>query len=210
MLHWRPPHRNGVQFAELDSYEIRGLSAIISRNVPNNRIRYILGATGQGGRRLRRVPSKRVSRIDYVFIDSDETVRAWLLSNPVLNDTLDLMIYCYRDKGDTRPATPSLRAHQYLHEDAVADWADSAADIWGTCITGLNIYCLDLITETPIDQGITKMETPQVFPFQDHPPRHLMSRTPGLRVRTATGCRYPLSVTLLHPPWLVLRSLSNL
>jgi len=104
---------------------------MISRNVPNDRIRYILGATGQGGRRLRRVPSKRVSCIDYVFIDSDETVRAWLLSNPVLNDTLDLMIYCYRDEGHTRPATPSLRAHQYLHEDAVADWANSAAGHMG-------------------------------------------------------------------------------
>jgi len=48
MLHWRPPHVNGVQFATLDSYDIRGLSAIISRNGPNNRIRYILGATGEG------------------------------------------------------------------------------------------------------------------------------------------------------------------
>jgi len=36
------------------------------------------------------------------------------------------MIYCYRDEGDTRRATPSLRADQYLHEDAVADWAHSA------------------------------------------------------------------------------------
>ena len=124
MLHWRPPHIKGVQFAELDSYDIRGLSAMISRNVPNDRIRYILGATGEGRRRLCRVPSEQVSCIDYVFIDSDETVRAWLLSNPLLDDPLDLIIYCYRDEGDTRPATPSLRAHQYLHEDAVADWAD--------------------------------------------------------------------------------------
>jgi len=84
MLHWRPPHINGVQFAELDSYDIWGLSAMISRNVPNDRIRYILGATGEGRRRLRRVPSERLSCIDYVFIDSDETVRAWLLSNGVL------------------------------------------------------------------------------------------------------------------------------
>ena len=76
MLHWRPFYINGVQFAELDSYHIRGLSAIISRNVPNDRIRYILGATGEGCRRLRRVPSEPVSCIDYVFIDSDETVRA--------------------------------------------------------------------------------------------------------------------------------------
>ena len=35
-LHWRPPNINGVQFAELDSYDIRGLSGIILRNVPNN------------------------------------------------------------------------------------------------------------------------------------------------------------------------------
>jgi len=131
MLHWRPPHINGVQFAELDFYDIRGLSAVISRNVPNDRIRYILGATGEGRPRLGRVPSERVSCIDYVFINSDETVRAWPLSNPVLDDPRDLMIYCYRDEGNTRPATPSLRAHQYLHQDAVADWADSAAGHMG-------------------------------------------------------------------------------
>ena len=41
------------------------------------------------------------------------------------------MIYCDRDEGDTRPATPSLRAHQYLHEDAVAEWADSTAGHMG-------------------------------------------------------------------------------
>jgi len=131
MLHWRPPHINGVQFAELDCYDIRGQSAMISRNVRNDRIRYILGATGEGRRRLRRIPSERVHCIDYVFIESDETVKAWLLSNAVLDDLLDLMIYCYRDEGDTRPATPLLKAHQYLHEDAVADWADSTAGHMG-------------------------------------------------------------------------------
>jgi len=115
MLHWGPPHINGVQFAELYSYDIWRLSAMISRNVPYDRIGYILGATGEGRRRLRRLPSDSVSCIDYVFIDSDKTVRAWLLSNPVLDDPLDHMIYCYLDEGDTRPATPSLRAHQYLH-----------------------------------------------------------------------------------------------
>jgi len=107
MLHWRPPHINGVQFAKLDSYDIRGLSAMISRNAPNDRIPYILGATGEGRRRLRRVPSERVCCIDNVFIDSGERVRAWLPSNPVLDDPHDLMIYCYRNEGDTRPATPS-------------------------------------------------------------------------------------------------------
>jgi len=84
MLHWRSPHINGVQFAELDSYDIRGLSATISRNVPNDRIRYILDATGKGRRRLRGVPSARVSCIDYVFFDSDETVRACISKNNTL------------------------------------------------------------------------------------------------------------------------------
>ena len=28
-LHWGPPHINGVEFAELDSYDIRGWSAMI-------------------------------------------------------------------------------------------------------------------------------------------------------------------------------------
>jgi len=101
MRHWRPPHINGVQFAELDSYDIQGLSAMISRNVPNDRFRYIQGASGEGCSRLRRVPSDPVSCIDYVFIDRNDTVRAWLLSNLVLNDTLDLMIYWYREVGDT-------------------------------------------------------------------------------------------------------------
>jgi len=34
------------------------------------------------------------------------------------------MIYEDGDEGDTRLATPSLRAHQYLHEDAIANWAN--------------------------------------------------------------------------------------
>ena len=50
MMHWRPPHINAVQFAKLDSYDIRGLPAMISRNVPNDRIRYIVGATVEGRR----------------------------------------------------------------------------------------------------------------------------------------------------------------
>jgi len=122
MLHWRPSHiGNGVQLAECDSYDIQGLSAMILRNVPNHRIRFIPGANGEGRQRVRRVPSKRVSCIDYFFINCDETVRAWLLSNPGLDDQLNLMIHFYRDEGDTRPATPALRAHQDHHENVVAD-----------------------------------------------------------------------------------------
>jgi len=48
MLHWYPPHIDAVQFAELDSYDIRGLLAVILRNVPNERICYILGVNAEG------------------------------------------------------------------------------------------------------------------------------------------------------------------
>jgi len=36
---------------------------------------------------------RELDSMDYVFIDSDETVRAWLFSNPVLDDAVDLMVY---------------------------------------------------------------------------------------------------------------------
>lgn len=67
MLYWHPPYINAVQLAELDFYDILGLSAMISRKVPNNRIRYKLAATGEGRRRLLRIPSVRLSCIDDGF-----------------------------------------------------------------------------------------------------------------------------------------------
>jgi len=73
LLHWRPSHVNGVVFAELDSYDIHGMSAMIYRSVSHHRIPYILGATGEGRRRLRRSPMRDLDSMDYVFINSDET-----------------------------------------------------------------------------------------------------------------------------------------
>ena len=64
-----------------------------------------------------------ISWVDYVFIDSDEGVRAWLLSNSVLEDPLDLLVYCHRAPGNNKPVTPPLRRHNYLAENAVANWA---------------------------------------------------------------------------------------
>jgi len=104
---------------------------MILRNVPNHRIPFILGANGEGRQRVRRVPSKRVSCIDYFFINRDEMVRPWLLSNLGLDAQLNLMIHFYRDEGDRRPATPAVRAHQYHHEGVVANWADSASGHMG-------------------------------------------------------------------------------
>jgi len=123
LLHWRPPHVNGVVFAELDSYDICGMSAMIYRSVPHHRIRYILGATGEGRSRLCRSPMRELDSIDYVFIDSDETVRAWLLSHPVLDDPLDLIVYCYHDLGSERQDTPALRTVDYLNQNDVRNWA---------------------------------------------------------------------------------------
>ena len=123
---WRPPRVNGVRFAALDSSAICRLSAIIARCVPYDTIRYILGATGEGSRQLREDPALPISWVDYVFIYSDEGVTAWLLSNPVLKDPLDLLVYCHRVPGNNRPVTPPLRRHNYLAENAVANWARDA------------------------------------------------------------------------------------
>jgi len=127
LLHWRPQNIHEVGFAELNFYDIHGLSEIIARTVPHNAIRYILGATGEGRYQLRLHPAFHLSYINYMFIENDEGVRALLLSNPVLEDPLDLLVYCHRPATRKSPATPPLRGHDYLHENAVANWAQHAA-----------------------------------------------------------------------------------
>ena len=127
LLHWHPPHIQGLEFAELDSYDIRGLSAIIYRCVPHHRIRYIIGATGEGRRRLRRHPNEPFSFIEYIFIESDEDVRTWLVSNSGLNNPLDLLLYCYRDRSDERQDMAAPRGLPYLDQDAIRLWAHDPA-----------------------------------------------------------------------------------
>ena len=121
-LNWRPV--NWVQFAELDSNDIRGLSAMIDRSIRRDTIRYILGATGEGRRLLRDYPNTPLSWLNYVFIEDDEAVRAWLLSNPVLEDPLDLLIYCHRPNNVSREPTPALRGHPYLPPGSVDRWSN--------------------------------------------------------------------------------------
>jgi len=89
-------------------------------------IRYILGATGEGRQQLRLHPGAKLSYIDYVFLENDEDVRAWLLSNPVLDDPLDLLVYCHRQETWGRLPTPPLRWHIYLCENAIANWTSTA------------------------------------------------------------------------------------
>jgi len=121
-LHWRPV--NGILFAELESYDIRGQSAMITRSIQHGLMPYIPGATGEERRLLRDYPNTPLSWINYLFIDVNEAVRAWLLSNPVLEELLDLLIYCYRPNNISREPTLVLRGHNYLVPGAMTNWAN--------------------------------------------------------------------------------------
>jgi len=123
LLHWRPKNNHGVGFAGLNSYDIGGLSAIIGGTGPHNAIRNILGATGDGRPQLHMHSGFQLSYRDYVFIASVQEVRAWLLSNPVLEDPLDLLVFCHRPETRERAASPPLRGQNYLPENAIANWA---------------------------------------------------------------------------------------
>ena len=54
-LNWRLV--NGVQFPELDYYNIRGLSGMITRSISYQTIRYILGARVKGRHSYETIPT---------------------------------------------------------------------------------------------------------------------------------------------------------
>jgi len=123
-LNWLPV--NGVQFAELDSYDIRGLSAMMMRSIRHETIRYILGARGEGRQPLGDYPNMPLWWINCVFIEDNKVVRAWLRSNPVLEDPLDLLIHCHGPNNVSREPTPALRGQNYLVPGAVTNWANES------------------------------------------------------------------------------------
>ena len=96
------------------SYDIRGRSAMIYKCVPHHQVCYIIAASGQGGRRLHRAPNQPLSFIEYMFIECHEYVRTWVPSNSGLDDPLDLLPYCYRDRHNKRQDTVELRSLPYL------------------------------------------------------------------------------------------------
>ena len=99
---------------------------MITRSIRHDSIRYILGATGEGRRLLRINPNTLLSWVNYVFSDNDEAVRALLLLNPVLEDPLDLLIFCHPVPREGRVPTPALSGQNYLVPAAVTNWAQEA------------------------------------------------------------------------------------
>jgi len=59
-------------------------------------------------------------------METNEDVRAWLLSNPLLKDPLDQFVYCHCRYTADRVLTPPLRRHNYLPQNAIAHWARQA------------------------------------------------------------------------------------
>jgi len=118
-----------VDCVELNSYDIGGLLSAILRCVASDRICYILGAMGEGRRELREDPLHTLNYTNYIFIQSDEDVRTWLLSNQHNEDPLDVLVYCDRPGTQTRPATPPEPRHRYLAPVIVCNWANTAAGL---------------------------------------------------------------------------------
>jgi len=116
-----------VDFAELNSYDIGGLSSAILRCVPSDSIHYIFGAMGEGRRKPREDPSHALHYTNYIFIQYDEDVRTWLLSNQANEDPLDVLVNCHHPATQRRPPTPPEPRHRYQAPDAVSNWSNAAA-----------------------------------------------------------------------------------
>ena len=84
-------------------------------------------------------------------------MRAWLLSNPVLEDPLDLLVYCHCVPGNNRPVSLPLRRHNYLAENPVANWAcDAGAPKSGALQPGTNGEAGEQQAQETPDPSLTK------------------------------------------------------
>ena len=54
----------------------------------------------------------------------DEAARAWLPSDPVLEESLDLLIYYHWPNNIKTEPTPTLMGHNHLVPGAVTHWAN--------------------------------------------------------------------------------------
>jgi hypothetical protein len=94
--------------------------------------RYLLGATGEGARLLRRAPSDPLPLRELIFLREDEDIRAWLLANDGKHP-LDLMVLEPRlGEGEGRDQTPAPAHGRYPFFDRkVWDRCGRAGDIGG-------------------------------------------------------------------------------
>jgi len=145
-LHWRSPHIHGVEFAELDSFDMCGLSAMIYSKVPHRRIRYIIGPTSKGREMLHKSCNAPLTFGESLCIYNEEEGLTWLLSNFVLNNLLDLIVYCYHDRKDNIENTAELRVLPYLGKGAVSHWARDPEHVYARCISEHSNQSQDLIT----------------------------------------------------------------
>jgi len=194
-----------VDFAELNSYDIGGLSSAILRCLPSDSIRYIFGATGEGRRELGEDPTHALHYSNYIFIQSDEDVRTWLLSNQPNEDPLDVLVYCHRPSTSARPATPPEPRHRYLAPNAVSNWAKALA--------GRNVNPAAQPKGKAIPMNSTKAsgsQNPQDSPlflpgwsssssdvsddFDSHRSRVVSMTSPVDQGGNSTGRRIPLSI----------------
>jgi len=66
---------------------------------------------------------RELDSMDYVFINSDKTIRASLFSNPHREDMLDLKVYGYHYRGSDRQDTPACSRVNHPNENDVRNRA---------------------------------------------------------------------------------------
>ena len=130
---------------------------------------------------------RELDSVDWVFIDRDETVRAWLLLNPVLDDPLDHMVYYYRDRGSEWEDTPALRRVDYLNQNDVRNWAHDPAQRIG------QMHYRELVDHRPADWEGSDMDD-----AREDDTSHLSAESSGLS-ESADG-REILFTILPGPP----------
>jgi len=87
--------------------------------------RYLIGATGDGAARLRQDPEDPLPLRQLIFLNRDDDIRVWFLTNSG-QDPLDLMVIESRpEDGEDLDVTPEPTNGRYLFFDP-AIWEESA------------------------------------------------------------------------------------
>jgi len=194
-----------VDFAELNSYDIGGLSSAFLRCVPSDSIHYIFGATGEGQCELRENPTHALHYSNCSFIQSDEEVRTWLLWNQPNEDPLEVLGYCHRPSTPARPATTREPRHRYLAPNAASNWANALAGCNVNPAAQPKGKAMSM-TSTKASGSQNPQDSPLFFPgwsssssdvsdqFDSHCSRVVSMTSPVDQGGDSTGRRIPLSI----------------